>query len=56
VRSGEGVLQVPWAAKHIHPELFTDLNIQDEVRQFYARFYGYDITEGEIEEILHPAN
>ncbi|WP_321419278.1 ABC transporter substrate-binding protein [uncultured Desulfobacter sp.] len=56
VRSGEGVLQVPWAAKHIHPELFTDLNIQNEVRQFYARFYGYDITEGEIEEILHPAN
>ncbi len=56
VRSGEGALQVPWAAKHIHPELFTDLNIQDEVRQFYARFYAYDVTADEIEEILHPVN
>jgi iron complex transport system substrate-binding protein len=56
VRSGEGALQVPWAAKHIHPELFTDLNIQNEVRQFYARFYGYDLTDSEVEEILHPAN
>ncbi|MBM9614112.1 ABC transporter substrate-binding protein [Desulfobulbus rhabdoformis] len=54
VRSGEGVLQVPWLTKHIHPRLFRDLDMKQEVQQFYARFYGYTLSQKEIDQILHP--
>ncbi|MFW6253703.1 MAG: ABC transporter substrate-binding protein [Chitinivibrionales bacterium] len=54
VRSAEGALQIPWAAKVIQPDLFDDIDIKHTVRDFYSRFYEYAISDGEIEEILHP--
>jgi iron complex transport system substrate-binding protein len=50
--SGEAALQVLWAAKMLHPALFTDIDIKAETRGFYARFFHYRLTDGEIVSIL----
>lgn len=50
----EGALQVLWLAKTLYPELFADLDMRAKVREFYAKFYRYDLSEDELSEILNP--
>ena len=50
----EGGLQVLWLAKTLYPELFADLDMRTKVREFYAKFYRYDLSEDELTEILYP--
>ncbi|WP_211241215.1 ABC transporter substrate-binding protein [Pseudonocardia spinosispora] len=48
----EEALQVQWAAKTLHPELFTDLDIRAEARAFYQRFFAYDPSDSELDQIF----
>ena len=48
----EGALQVLWLAKILHPNEFKDLDMRAKVREFYAKFYRYDLSEGELDEIF----
>ena len=41
-------------AKILYSELFADLNLEAKVREFYAKFYDYDLSEDELELILNP--
>jgi iron complex transport system substrate-binding protein len=50
--SSEGVLLMEFMAKKIHPELFQDLDMKKEIKDYYARFYNYKLTEAEAEKIL----
>jgi iron complex transport system substrate-binding protein len=50
--SAEAALQVLWAAKTLHPDLFADIDIGRETRQFYARFFHYRLDDRELESIL----
>ena len=52
VRSAEEALQILWAAKMIHPELFSDLDMVEEVRKFHKKFYKYDLTADEAGRML----
>ncbi|WP_020590284.1 hypothetical protein [Desulfobacter curvatus] len=52
VRSAEEALQILWAAKVIHPELFADLDMVAEVRKFHKKFYKYDLTADEAGRML----
>lgn len=54
VRSAEEALQTLWSAKVIQPDRFGDLDMNREVREFYKRFYFYDVTDKEISDILNP--
>jgi iron complex transport system substrate-binding protein len=54
VRSAETALQTLWAAKIIHPELFEDLDMNAETKEFYSTFYNYELSETELDEILNP--
>lgn len=38
------ILGAQWLAKTIHPELFSDLDMDREIRSFYADFYGIDAS------------
>lgn len=53
-RSADGALQPLWAAKMIHPELFGDVNLEDEVKNFYKTYYKYEINEQELKDIMYP--
>jgi len=52
VRSAEGAMMPLWLAKTIHPEIFTDLDMNKVVRDYYQKFYDYEIPDDEITVIL----
>lgn len=47
------ILLVEYMAKTLHPELFRDLDMNGEVREFYSTFFNYELTEREAEQILN---
>jgi iron complex transport system substrate-binding protein len=51
--SAEEALQVLWAAKIIHPDKFQDIDIAKETKDFYAKFFGYNLTDVEVNLILN---
>ncbi len=56
VRSGEGVLQYLWAAKTLYPAEHANIDLVEETRSFYRRFYGMEIDANEARTILEPAD
>ena len=51
-RTIEQPLTVLWAAKLFHPELFEQLDMENEVRTFYRRFFTYELSDEDIRSIL----
>lgn len=54
VRSADEALQSLWAATVIQPELFEEVDMESIVREFYAKFYNYPVSDEEIKDILFP--
>lgn len=55
--SPEEVLQVQWAAKTLHPDLFKNLNIEKITKDYYKNYLNYSLTDDEVQRILkaqHP--
>lgn len=48
----EGLLFMEFVAKTIHPELFSDLDMKEEVKDYYSRFFHYELTDEEASRIL----
>ena len=48
----ETPLMVKWLAKIQHPELFEDMDMNEEVREFYKDVYNFDVTDEILDEIL----
>ncbi|WP_103589240.1 ABC transporter substrate-binding protein [Campylobacter concisus] len=48
----EGALQILWAAKTIHPEIFGDINLLDEAKKFYKKFFDFDLSDEQFELII----
>jgi iron complex transport system substrate-binding protein len=48
----EGVLLLLYLAKTFHPDLFADLDLRREVRDYYRRFYHVSLSEREIDLML----
>ncbi len=51
--SAEAALQILWAAKTLHPELFRDINIAQETKSFYAKYFHYSLTDTELNSIFN---
>ncbi|MEK4627323.1 MAG: ABC transporter substrate-binding protein [Solibacillus sp.] len=53
--SGDAPLMLKWLANINQPELFNyDMNA--EIKSYYKEFYEYDVTDEEVEQILHPSS
>lgn len=50
--SPEQVLQLQWAAKTFHPELFADTDVVKATQDYYKTYLGYDLTADEAQRIL----
>ncbi|WP_041401018.1 hypothetical protein [Salinispira pacifica] len=50
--SQESGLMLWWLAKTMYPELFDDIDINEEIRTFFQRFYGYSVSDRELQSIL----
>jgi iron complex transport system substrate-binding protein len=51
--SPEEVLQLQWAAKTLHPDLFQDIDIKEITYNYYKDYLGYSLTDSDIERILN---
>lgn len=51
-RTVEQPLTILWVSKLLHPDLFSDIAIEDEVRSFYSRFFKTDLSQKDISTIL----
>ena len=52
--SSDSPLMLQWMAKQMHPDLFEDLDIEQEVREYYTQFYGIELTDEQLDLILNP--
>ena len=50
--STEEALQVLWAAKTLHPQKFTDIDMVKETQEFYSTFFGYSSSADDAQRIL----
>lgn len=48
----EAALQPLWIAKTLHPELFSDLDLAAAVKDFYSKFYSYQLSDRQVSGIL----
>ncbi|MDD2421463.1 MAG: ABC transporter substrate-binding protein [Heliobacteriaceae bacterium] len=51
-RTAEQPLSLMWAAKTFHPEIFNNLDLEQEMTRHYQQFYGYTVDKTGIKEIL----
>lgn len=53
--SGDSPLMLQWLAQKNHPDLFT-YDMGRVMAEFYAEYYGYDLSQEEINMILNPSD
>lgn len=51
-RTAEQPLMIMWAAKTFYPETFKDLNLEQEIIDYYKKFYSKTLNKEQVEEIL----
>ena len=52
--TSEEALQFLWLAKTLYPQRFQDIDLPQETRRFYHDFFGIDLSDKQIQEILSP--
>ena len=45
-------LMLLWLSTVIQPELFSDINVIDEIKYYYKEFYEYDLTDEEAQKVI----
>ncbi len=50
----ESPLGILWLAEKLYPDRFADVDLAGETKMFFREFYDYDLTDEEVEAILHP--
>ena len=51
--SSEGILLLEYLAKTFYPDKFADLDMKTEVKEYYTKFYHYNLTDDEVNRILN---
>ena len=54
VTNTDSPLTLLWLAKQHHPDLFEDIDVNQEIKDFYKKFYHIELTEEDIEQIYTP--
>lgn len=49
----EKPLYVKWMAKIVQPEIFKDVDMDKEVKDFFKSYFKYDIKDDQLAQILH---
>jgi iron complex transport system substrate-binding protein len=48
----ETPLMIKWMAQKFQPEVFDDYVFEDDLKEFYKTYLGYDLSQEEIDQIL----
>ena len=46
------IIGIPWTAKVIYPEVYSDIDLVQATREFYSNFYHFDLSDAQSREIL----
>ncbi|MFH0967159.1 MAG: ABC transporter substrate-binding protein [Methanobacteriota archaeon] len=46
------IIGIPWLAKVLYPDLFADMDLSALIKEFYSKFYHYDLTGDEVNDII----
>ena len=46
------IIGVPWVAKVIYPDQYSDIDMVDTTKEFYSKFYHYDLSDEQARDIL----
>lgn len=49
--SANRIIGIKWLANLLYPDIF-DYNIKAETKEFYAKFYHYDLSDQDMEDLL----
>lgn len=52
--TSEEALQFLWLAKKVYPDLFPEIDMAKETRYFYKTFYGYELSNDDVQLFLKP--
>lgn len=52
--TSEEALQFLWLARTLYPERLAGIDMRGETRSFYKEFYGYDLSDAEVDDFLAP--
>lgn len=52
--SSDTPLMLLWLAKTNYPELFEDINLEEEMKSYYSEYFGIELNDEDIEKIFHP--
>lgn len=50
----EAILGITWLAKTLYPEQFADIDLKALSKDFYNRFYNYELSDDEFTGFLNP--
>jgi iron complex transport system substrate-binding protein len=48
-------LTLKWMAVTMYPELFADIDMNREVKDYYLDFFGVELTDGDVESMFNPS-
>lgn len=49
------IIGIPWTAKVLYPEKFSDIDLPALTREFYSKFYHYNLSDSEVNNLLDPS-
>ena len=53
--SSDTPLALMWLAKQVQPELFDYIDMDAEIKDYFAKYYQVELTDADIQAIYHPA-
>jgi iron complex transport system substrate-binding protein len=49
------IIGIPWTAKVLYPDKFKDMDMPALTKEFYHKFYHYDLSDSEVNSLLDPS-
>ena len=49
----EAPIMVEWLAKIINPEVYTEYEVQEVLRDFYKTYFDYELSQADLDLILN---
>lgn len=46
------IMGIPWTAKVLYSDKFQDMDLKNLTKEFYSKFYHYNLTDSEVSDIL----
>jgi iron complex transport system substrate-binding protein len=48
------IMGIPWTAKCLYPDKFAGMDLSALTKEFYTKFYHYNLTDSEVNTLLNP--